>query len=139
MSLEIHHEAGLVRVVLKGRLTEEDLSVLANESEEMEQRGGLSLNRLTDGSAVSEIAITFNQMQMFASRRRVAILKNKVRSAIVAPGPLRYGFARMFQTLNDNPQIEISIFGDIETARRWLDEKGPAMTGDQVRRLIESK
>jgi hypothetical protein len=135
MSLEIHHETDLVRVVLKGSLTEADLIALAKEAEETERNAGVSPNRLTDGSAVSEIAITFNQMQAFASRRRVATLKNRMRSAIVAPGPLRYGFARMFQTLNDNPKIEISIFGDVAAARRWLTEKEPVAEDENKRRI----
>jgi hypothetical protein len=137
MPLEIHHETDLVRVVLKGTLTEADLVALAKEAEETERNAGVSPNRLTDGTAVSEITITFHQMQAFALRRRTATVKNKMRSAIVAPGPLRYGFARMFQTLNDNPKIEISIFGDTAAAVRWLKEKEPEAR-DEYKRLIDT-
>jgi len=47
-------------------------------------------------------------------------LKNYIKSAIVANNPSQFGFARMFQTLNDNPQIEIRIFPAAESAMEWL-------------------
>jgi hypothetical protein len=33
---------------------------------------------------------------------------------------VHYGFARMFQMLNDNPRIQIRIFGTAEEAVEWL-------------------
>jgi hypothetical protein len=46
----------------------------------------------------------------------------------VALTQVQYGFARMFQTLNDNPRIEIEIFGDCESAQRWLNAQ-PLVAG----------
>jgi hypothetical protein len=42
--------------------------------------------------------------------------------------PVAVGFARMFQTLNDNPQIEIRIVPPLEAARVWIAEPRPART-----------
>jgi hypothetical protein len=55
-----------------------------------------------------------------AETRRRATLRNPVKSAIIASDIVRFGFARMFQTLNDNPQIVVAIFGDDESASQWL-------------------
>jgi hypothetical protein len=38
----------------------------------------------------------------------------------VAGRPIGKGYARMFQALNDHPQITIEVFSDRETALRWL-------------------
>jgi len=58
-----------------------------------------------------------------AERRRTVALQHPIRSAIVAPTPVSFGFARMFQTLNDHPQIAISIFSTVEAAEAWLVSK----------------
>ena len=55
-----------------------------------------------------------------AETRRRATLRNPIKSAIIASGIVHFGFARMFQTLNDNPQIVVAIFGDDESALQWL-------------------
>ena len=43
-----------------------------------------------------------------------------IKSALVALKPVHFGFARMFQMLNDNPRIQIRIFGNLEEAQQWL-------------------
>jgi hypothetical protein len=43
-----------------------------------------------------------------------------VKSAIVAPMPVQVGFARMFQILNDHPQIEVQLFATLAEAEAWL-------------------
>jgi hypothetical protein len=64
----------------------------------------------------------FVELNTFAARRRVAQLKNPVKSAIVAGGAAQFGFARMFQTLNDNPDIRVEIFQAEGPALAWLRE-----------------
>jgi hypothetical protein len=43
-----------------------------------------------------------------------------IRSAFVAPRPIQFGFARMFQTLNDNPKIELHIVNTMDEALLWI-------------------
>jgi hypothetical protein len=45
-----------------------------------------------------------------------------VRTALVAVTPVQLGIARMFQTLNDHPLIELRVFSDREAAVAWLEE-----------------
>ncbi len=42
------------------------------------------------------------------------------KSAIVVNSDLTMGFSRMFQTLNDHPDIDIQIFKTIEDAEDWI-------------------
>jgi hypothetical protein len=47
-----------------------------------------------------------------------------IRSALIALQPVHFGFARMFQMLNDNPRIQIRIFPNLDDAVLWLESKG---------------
>jgi hypothetical protein len=55
-----------------------------------------------------------------AMKRTQRQIPSPIRSAIVAAKPVHYGFARMFQMLNDNPRVLIRIFGTLPEAQQWL-------------------
>jgi hypothetical protein len=66
--------------------------------------------------------LSFVELHAFAAKRGQARLKNPVKSAVVAEGAAQYGFARMFQTLNNNPDIRVEIFQAEAPALAWLRE-----------------
>ncbi len=121
MAYQLQHIGGLIRFNLSGIVTLDDLLSAGAQMGRIEAEAPVSPHRITDMSPVQDLDLNFSRMEDFAARRRVAPLKNKVRSAIVAPQQVQYGFARMFQTLNDNPRIEIEIFSDCASAQQWLD------------------
>jgi hypothetical protein len=49
---------------------------------------------------------------------------NPFKSALVAKDLVHYGFARMYETLNDHPQTVIAIFSDEAEALKWILEPG---------------
>jgi len=53
-------------------------------------------------------------------KRAQRLIPAPIRSALVADKPIQFGFARMFQMLNDNPRVQIRIFGNLEEAQQWL-------------------
>ena len=55
-----------------------------------------------------------------AMRRAQRQVTAPIKSALVANRPVQFGFARMFEMLNDNPRIQIRIFGTLEEAQQWL-------------------
>jgi len=57
-----------------------------------------------------------------AAARRARTFPNSFRSALVVAREVQKGYARMFQTLNDHPMVQIRIFEDWEAAERWLRE-----------------
>ena len=59
-------------------------------------------------------------MIAIAARRKATFLKNSIKSAVVAPRPVSAGFSRMYQMLNDHPQVQIEIFGAEDDAVAWL-------------------
>jgi len=64
-----------------------------------------------------------HDVQLLAKRRKASRLRNSVRSAYVVRTRAYFGMVRMFQTLNDHPQIEIRIFAETEEAEAWLREE----------------
>ena len=66
--------------------------------------------------------LTGDDIQNFARRRRETRYPNPFRNAILAPQPVQYGYARMFQTLIDHPDITTQVFSDEAAALAWLNE-----------------
>jgi polysaccharide deacetylase 2 family uncharacterized protein YibQ len=79
---------------------------------------------LTDLRPVTRLEITFDGVLDVANQRMRTKFPNAFKSAIVASDVAHYGFARMFQTLNDHPQISIAIFPDTPKALQWLEAAG---------------
>jgi hypothetical protein len=117
---QITQEPDFYRLVFFDDITPHDLRVLVDVLAGLEASLPIALNRLTDLSLVAGDKLTYADVLAFAEERRAQRLANPVKSAIVAPRPVNVGFARMFQILNDNPQIEIQIFPSREAAEAWL-------------------
>jgi hypothetical protein len=66
--------------------------------------------------------VGFNSVDALASRRRESRVVGPTRTAILVMNELQFGVARMYQTLNDHPQITTRIFRDRDEAMRWLEE-----------------
>jgi len=81
---------------------------------------GVMRDRLTDLTALERIDVGFEEVFALAMKRAERTVPAPIRSALVANRPVQFGFARMFQMLNDNPRIQIRIFGNLEEAQQWL-------------------
>jgi hypothetical protein len=112
-----------LRVVVTGRLTREEVIALGIEVRKLEETCGRLPDRLTDVSGVEISELTGDDVREFARRRREARYPNPFRNAIVAPQPVQFGYARMFQTLADHPDITTQVFSDEASALAWLREK----------------
>jgi hypothetical protein len=120
MSFEIRREQDVIRIVFSGIFTNQDLLRGGMELAELEESSPTLPNRIVDVRAVERIEIDFAGMFGVAEARRRREYGNAFKTAILADGLVHYGFARMFQTLNDHRQIVIAIFGSDEDARAWL-------------------
>jgi hypothetical protein len=119
MPFEIQDEGKFHSVGLSGVLDRSDLDAVMREIERLEDQGLLQ-DRLTDLTALERIDVGFEEVFALAVKRAERRITAPVRSALVANRPVQFGFARMFQMLNDNPRIQIRIFGNLEEARQWL-------------------
>jgi len=113
-------EGDLLKIEFSGTFTNEDLSRGGIDVAELEESSASIPNRIADLRPVKRLEIDFIGVLALADARRWKRFKNSFKTAIIAPDLVRYGFARMFQTLNDHPQIVIAIFGEELEAVDWL-------------------
>jgi hypothetical protein len=123
MAADCKMKNGLLVVTLGEHMTSAELFKLMSSADKLEQEQSETPDRLTDFSAVDHLDLDFRRMLSLTDRRNRMTLKNQIKSAIVAPKPMQFGFARMFETLLTNPKIELRIFRDFSTALLWLGEK----------------
>jgi len=120
MPFQITTQPGFLRVVITGRLNREEVVAVGLAVREIEVESERVPDRLTDVTGVEISELTGEDIQYFARRRREARYPNSFRNAIVAPQPAQYGYARMFQTLIDHPDITTQVFSDEAAAIAWL-------------------
>ena len=119
MPFEIRDEGSYYFAHLSGVLDRADLNAVTAEIERLEDKGPPK-DRVTDFTAIDRIDVGFEEVFALAERRAQRTITAPIRSALVAKKPVHFGFARMFQMLNDNPRIQIRIFGTAEEAVEWL-------------------
>lgn len=121
MPYTITVENQVIRVVLTGRITSNDLVALVAESKNYEHNVDVIPHRITDMTAIEELAIHYPDISALAATRGQCRFPNTFKSAIIARNAHHLGYARMFQTLNHNPQIVVRIFPDEAAANEWID------------------
>jgi hypothetical protein len=107
---------------LFGVLTPDDLVTLAAEIERLEDAAACCKDRIADCTALDEVEISFPDVLLLANRRLARTFTRRVKSAVIARKPVHIGFARMFQTLNEHPQIDIRIVASMDEALKWIVE-----------------
>ena len=120
MPFELTNQGTHFLLVAHGKVTPQDLSRLADDMDAIEDASPEALDRIADLTQITEFDIGFTEMRALAVRRRIRTFERNVRTAIIANTELQVGMARMFQAMNDNPQIEIRIVGSMAMAREWI-------------------
>jgi hypothetical protein len=118
MPFEIRDEGGYYSARFFGVLDPADLNAVMAQVERLEDV--VTKDRLTDLTALERIDVGFEEVFALAVKRAQRPIPTPIRSALVAHKPVQFGFARMFQMLNDNPRVQIRIFGNLEEAQQWL-------------------
>ena len=124
MPFEIRDEGAFYFARLFGVLDRTDLEDVTAEIERLEDIA--TKDRLTDLTALERIDAGFEEVFAVALKRAQRQIPAPIRSALIAHKPVHFGFARMFQMLNDNPRIQIRIFGTAEEALEWLSGRRSA-------------
>jgi hypothetical protein len=120
LAYAITWEEDFLRVTLRDALTPEDLTGIMRDADEIEKDLDPVPHRITTHQGITDIRVGYPEVRAFAWHRRVIQFPNVFKSALVVKTPVQRGIARMFQTLNDNPQIQIEIFDDEAAALSWL-------------------
>jgi len=123
MAYQIKEEPAFIRITFSGTLKARELQAALKQLEAMEAASVTLPPRLIDLSSVEKSEITAEDVQAVAAKRKSRRFPNAFRSAIVAPEPAQYGYARMFQSLTDHPDIRLRVCDDITQATTWLAGK----------------
>ena len=126
MPIKLQIRDRLIEVTFLGNITGLDLQQQIETLRDLESRLEVSPDRVTDLSAACDAELPASDVVLFAEERDVAKLKNKIKSAIIAPSPIQYGLARMFMACNKNPAIEIRLFREASSAYDWIGHARPA-------------
>jgi len=124
MALEIARRPTHYLATFRGTLTPEDLQECARCTAELEEADAEPLDRIADLSKVENFAVNFLAVSDLAKKRRDKRYGRLVKSALVAERPVAVGFARMYQTILNNPDIVVRIFPSMDDALAWLAEQG---------------
>jgi hypothetical protein len=82
----------------------------------------ISLDRITDLTAVERFDVGFREIYYFAIRRSAQRFSRGVKSAIIVQDLAQAGIALVYEALNENPQIQVRILQSIAEAREWFAE-----------------
>ena len=121
MPYTIERDGPHLQITFLGSIEPRDLSRVALEAKSYEG-GDVVPHRITDLSRVDKLNISFEDVFQLAAARKLLRFSNTFKSALVVSSDIQMGYARMFQTLNDHPQITLRIFESAAAARVWLDE-----------------
>ncbi len=124
MPHEITNDDGTLRIRLYGNLTGEGFGSLVRDIGRLEQELPVTPHRIIDLRDSEGVNLNFRSILTVGQFRTIAALRNPVKSALIAPDPILYAFARMFQMLVANPSIIMAIFPNEESALAWLHEPG---------------
>jgi hypothetical protein len=120
MTFRMSFEGPTLMIHFAGTLTPADLEALGDAILAVEEEGTYTPHRLTDLREITEPMVGYAEMAQLAERSRNRRLAAPIRSAILVGQPVQLGLARMFQILNDHPQITLRIFEDEGAARAWI-------------------
>ena len=107
-----------IRVALSGVVTREDLRAYF---ENVRSNPRAELDELIDLTEADPSAITSDQIAAIAhAAREIEPGTRAARVAIVAPGDVAFGLARMYEAQQDRLSNTIRVFRDLAEAEEWL-------------------
>jgi hypothetical protein len=122
MAVELRLEAGLIEIVFVSVVTADDIVRVMDYTLAHERTVTVAPDRIAIFRPDTTLAIDFEVVANLVRRRLAFPPPSPVRTAIVVHSPVQRGYARMFQTLNDSPNVTVAAFDDEPGARAWLAE-----------------
>lgn len=120
MPITFNHDGDLLRVRARGAITVDELRTIVTEMEQRFLSAKKWPNNLLDLTGIDLSGIGFIDMMSLAKGRQSVKPPHPIRTAIVSDSRTVTGFARMFQSMNSNPDITVQIFESVADAEAWL-------------------
>lgn len=120
MPFELTTPGAILFARVFGVFTAPELNHLADEAEIAEASQTISLDRITDLTAVERFEVGFREIYHFANRRSAQRFSRVVKSAIIVQDPVQLKVSHMYEALNENPQIWIRVLQSVTEATEWF-------------------
>ena len=128
MICKYEYKNGLLFQIFPDHLTVRDIHPLSKEMNIIDNEYSIMPNRLVNLQATKSFDGDFNTVLDLAMMRVAKKFPNPFKTALLVANDLQFGFARMFQSLSNNPQITIKIFMDELKAIEWLKTDDTRLT-----------
>ena len=126
MPFELTTPGAILFARVFGVFTAPELNHLATEAEIAETSHPVSLDRITDLTAVERFEVGIREIYHFALRRSAQRFSRVVKSAIVVQAPAQFRIAGIYEALNENPQIEVRVLQSVTEAKEWFADPNGA-------------
>ena len=128
MILTYENRDGILFGVFPETVQEEDLRSLAAELDIVEKDYAMMTNRVVSFCNVKTLNVNFSSVLFLAKMRNKKVFPNRFKTALLVSSKFQLGFARMYQTFIENPQMSIEIFTDEAKALEWLRSPDTRLT-----------
>jgi hypothetical protein len=119
----VHAEGGTLLVRASGDITYPEVERILDEIARALQVHG-AVNLLADCRGIRS-TISAAELRKTAAELKPFINQGIRHFALVTDSTFMYGIGRMFGALVELTGAHLSVFADVESAQRWLDENQP--------------
>ena len=128
MICQYEYKEDIVFVTFPETLSDNDFRLMNEEIESVEDEYSKVPNFIVSLTNVKKFNGNFYSVQELAKQRAAKTFPNNILEAILVNNDFQMGFARMYQTVNDNPQLTIKIFRDEAKAIEWIKTNDTHLT-----------
>jgi hypothetical protein len=120
MICQYEYKNGILFVTFPETLSDNDMRLINKEIEIIEEEYSVVPNFVVSLNNVKTFIGEYFSVQELARQRAEKTYPNNILEAILVTNDFQMGFARMYQTVNSNPQLTIKIFKDEAKAIDWI-------------------
>ena len=120
MICKYEYKNNILSVIFPEILSDKDFRLINEEIENIEKQYSAVPNFIVNLKNVDTFTGDYRSIQKLAVQREEKKFPNTILEAIVVSNDFQLGFARMYQTFNNNPQVTIKIFKDEAKAIEWI-------------------
>jgi hypothetical protein len=128
MICQYEYKDDILFVTFPETLSDNDFRLVNEEFEIIEKEYSVVPNFIVSLNNVKTFSGDYHSVQKLAKQRAEKTFPNNIFEAILVTNDFQMGFARMYQTVNDNPQLTIEIFKDEAKAIEWIKSKDTRLT-----------
>jgi hypothetical protein len=130
MICQYENKDGILFVTFPETLSDNDFSLMNEEIGAIEKEYSVVPNFIVNLTNVRKFNGDYLSVQKLAKHRAETIFSKNILEAILVNNDFQMGYARMYQTVNDNPRLTIKIFKDEAEAIQWIKSDDTCLTSN---------